>query len=135
MPNSPAESTNTTPLVITGGIGELISRDTQAGVSTVLPCDSSSLNATMAPFGVGLAPGIFKSGCSGPQIGARTQRVPSESCQVDKPPQIPRPPEPARAFAPSGGVRYNGSRISLDVESSRYSRSSQVEPAIRSRFL
>ena len=73
---------------MTGGIGELRSREIQAGVNTGFPLCSSTLKAIIEPFGA--APFTvepFKFESSGPQTGASTHRTASGSVQLQMPPQ------------------------------------------------
>ncbi len=66
-----------------------MSRETHAGVSTGLPFCSSTLNAAMEPSVRAVHHRRFELSAHGPHTGARTQRVPSASCQLDRLPQIP----------------------------------------------
>src|SRR5580704_13033466 len=67
-----------------------MSRETQAGTSSVLPLTSSTLNAATPPFFVTpLVIGNLNCECAGPQNGLNTQRAPFASTYVASEPQMP----------------------------------------------
>jgi hypothetical protein len=85
--NSPVDTAKTTPLITSGAMGDVRSRDTQPGSSDTAPFCPTTFHATIAPLVT--APLVVESLASGdtdPAIGARIQRVPAASCQVESAP-------------------------------------------------